>query len=161
MQTFVCENLFGKSIDKRLFGCYIGFRTVVRKRMFGGEDMNNKGKRNSRSRRNRQLAFYKGIAVSVAAFVCIMVFVALFTNSWNVEASNGIEREKQYVSVEIEDGDTVWSVAEAYKTDDYNSTKDLVEEILEMNGLHENTVLKPGNKILVPNYVEVQMASGK
>lgn len=160
MQTLVCENLFEKSVDKRLFGWYINFRTVVRKRMFGGEDMNNRGRRNSRSRRKRQLACYKGIAVCVAALLCI-IFSVVLSNSWNVEASNEIEREKQYITVEIEDGDTVWSVAEEYKTDDYNSTKDLVEEILEMNGLHENTVLKPGNKILVPNYVEVQLAAGK
>lgn len=100
-------------------------------------------------------ANYKGILLGITVLVCILVSLLLFTNLDHVEASNGQIREKQYKNVEIQDGDTVWTLAEEFKTYEYKSTMELVREILEINNINEKTVLKPGNRILIPNYVDV------
>lgn len=115
-------------------------------------------RRNRRIDRRRQVALYKGILIGIAVCICLVLTIIL-SDFGKVNASGEIHRQKQYVTVEVEEGDSIWSIAEEYKSDEYNSTRDLVEEIEVMNGLQENTVLKPGNRIMVPNYVETAFDS--
>lgn len=153
MQTFVCENLFEKTVDKPLFEWYSLFRTVVHELMFGVIIMKYTERTDSRSRRRRQVAFYKGIILCTAVFVCIILSI-IVSNTWKVDASGEIQRHKEYIIVEVKSGDTLWSIAESYKTDDYNSIRQLIEEIEEVNGLTDDTLLKPGNRIMVPAFIE-------
>ncbi len=107
-----------------------------------------------RLRRRRERTVKKALVCFCGLFI-LAICIVLFTNLGNVEASNIVDREKQFTSVEVESGDTVWSIAEEYKTSDYRSTKELVKEILEINGIHENTILRPGNRLMIPGYVDV------
>lgn len=57
---------------------------------------------------------------------------------------------RKFTSVQVMQGDTLWSIAEDYKTGDY-TTKALVEEIKRTNGLGGDRIMA-GNYLIVPYY---------
>lgn len=65
-------------------------------------------------------------------------------------ASEYSNSRKKFTSVEIMQGDTLWSIAEDNKTGNY-TTKALVEEIKLANGLSGDRIIT-GNYLIVPYY---------
>ncbi|MDF2533182.1 MAG: glycosyl hydrolase, partial [Clostridia bacterium] len=65
----------------------------------------------------------------------------------NTTSRSVIERKKVNVPYTIKEGDTIWDIA-----DEFNVTRD---SILKYNNLTENSVLKIGQKITIPNVVKV------
>lgn len=57
---------------------------------------------------------------------------------------------KKFVSVEIMQGDTLWSIAEDHKTGNY-TTRALIEEIKYTNGLSGDRIMA-GRYLIVPYY---------
>jgi hypothetical protein len=87
----------------------------------------------------------------------ITLFVLSFTVFFEkdpVEASDGMELVKDYILIEVEEGDCLWTIADRYKTSDM-STESYLAEVEAVNGLEENTDLRPGNKLLVPVFQTV------
>ena len=46
-----------------------------------------------------------------------------------------------YKSIEIEQGDTLWELAEEYMTDDYLSVQEYVQDLKRMNHLTDDTII--------------------
>ena len=67
-----------------------------------------------------------------------------------IKASEQIQREKIIISVPIKEGDTLWSIASEYYTDDYTDINELINEIKNCNGISDK--IKIGETILVPCY---------
>lgn len=59
--------------------------------------------------------------------------------------------EKYVTSVYIEDGDSLWSIAERYFTEKNISMKEYINEIKECNHLSSNEI-KKGQYLIVPYY---------
>ncbi len=57
--------------------------------------------------------------------------------------------DKQVTSVLIEEGDSLWSIAERYCNKDTESVKDVINEIREINGLTSDKINK-GMYLIVP-----------
>lgn len=57
---------------------------------------------------------------------------------------------RKFVSVQVMRGDTLWSIAEDYRTGNY-TTKALVEEIKRTNGLGGDKIMA-GSYLIVPCY---------
>lgn len=57
---------------------------------------------------------------------------------------------RKFVSVQVMRGDTLWSIAEDYRTGNY-TTKALVEEIKRANGLGGDKIMA-GSYLIVPYY---------
>ncbi len=47
---------------------------------------------------------------------------------------------KYYTSITIQEGDSLWSIAEQYKTEHYESTKAYVDELIILNDLTSETI---------------------
>ena len=47
---------------------------------------------------------------------------------------------KYYKSIVIQPGDTLWDIALEYKTDDYGSTQEYVDELKEINSLESDSI---------------------
>ena len=76
-------------------------------------------------------------------------------NILNIQRAVSVNSEfsqcnKKFASVEIMQGDTLWSIAENYKTGNY-TTKELVEEIKHTNGLNGDRIIV-GKYLIVPYY---------
>lgn len=53
-----------------------------------------------------------------------------------------------YKSIEIEQGDTLWELAEEYMTDDYQSVQEYVQDLKRMNHLKDDTIIS-GQHLIV------------
>lgn len=92
------------------------------------------------------------VLMVVAAAVCIILFSnKKITNA--DESGNAANLTKYYKTITIEPGDTLWNIAQQYKSGDYRSTKDYVDELLSMNGLHSDEITS-GQKLVVAYFAE-------
>lgn len=91
--------------------------------------------------------------ISFIAFVVLFFCVAGILNI----TAEGSERavEKQYRSVQVEEGDTLWSIALEYNDEELSksSTKDYIEDVVSINNLVRDDKITAGNYIIVPVYV--------
>lgn len=90
----------------------------------------------------------------VALTISIIVLLAFYFNSINVSADNPVTRKKQVISLRIEKGDTLWSIAQEYRTEEYDDLNEYIDEIKSSNGLFTDTIHE-GNYIIVPYYKTV------
>ena len=102
------------------------------------------------SRAQRLGIFLTGLLVTL-----FVLSLTVFFNREPVEASDGIEYRKDYICVEVEEGDSLWSLASGYRTDGIDSLEDFMAEMEAVNGIKRDTLLKPGNKLMVPCYKSV------
>lgn len=104
------------------------------------------------SKRSRSRMQRMGILAMSLAMIAAVSFFSVLLASNPVEASDGKKTVKSYICVEVQEGDCLWSIAQEHMTEEFSSAEALLIEIEEVNGLHKDTVLKPGNKIMVPCY---------
>lgn len=58
---------------------------------------------------------------------------------------------KYYTSVEIEEGDNLWSIADRYRANSGKSAEEYVKELKRINQLGED-IIYPGHYLAVPYY---------
>lgn len=98
---------------------------------------------------NRKKAILTSVMMSGA-----VLLLSMFTISNTVSAHGSKVRERQIISVQIEEGDSLWSIAEEYYTGEYKSVRNYVKEIKSTNGLTSDTI-HAGCYLIIPCYVEV------
>lgn len=98
--------------------------------------------------RNRR----KGWLAGIILFTVLLILSAVFFSK-TVTAQKSSERTKMVTSVEIQKGDTLWSIASEYATDEYSDLNQYIEEIRDTNGLISDTI-HAGSYILVPYYTD-------
>lgn len=59
---------------------------------------------------------------------------------------------KYYTEVRVDRGDTLWSIADRYMTEEYTSRKSYVREVQKLNNI--GCDVRYGQRILVPYYSE-------
>lgn len=91
----------------------------------------------------------------IASLVTVLfigcIFVQAKTPSSDEVADLG--RTKRFKSIEIQKGDTLWSIAEEYMTEEYPSVYSYIEDVKEMNGFTGDTIYE-GCYLVVPIYVD-------
>lgn len=105
---------------------------------------NNKRKRNKQLRRNR-------LYLILSLVVTITISVALF--GFSAKASDCEEQiaYKYYTSIIIEEGDSLWSIANENYTEQFKSKKAYMKEIKEINGLSDEHLIS-GQYLIIPYY---------
>ncbi len=83
----------------------------------------------------------------------VLVMFSLFFMTKTVTAQREGERLKQVISVEIKKGDTLWSIASEYMSEEYDDLNEYIEEIKDSNGMLTDEI-HAGNYIIVPYYVD-------
>lgn len=105
-----------------------------------------------RNRRRKQAAKRKMFFLLVAVFVITIgsiAFGSIFSTAKN--PASDIPQYKYYTSITIEQGDSLWSIAEEYCTDAYEDTREYVAELKELNSLTSDTI-HAGQHLLVAYY---------
>lgn len=91
-------------------------------------------------------------AYIIVLMVLIFVFSMLFHKTVS-SASSEFEREQCYQSVEIQPGDSLWSIASRYFTEEWISIEHYIEEIKLFNSMESNEI-HSGDYLMIPYYVE-------
>lgn len=90
--------------------------------------------------------------IALALLLIIMVFTVVLATK-RVTAKREGYRVKQVTSIEIKKGDTLWSIASAHMTDEYDDVNDYISEIMVSNGLTSDKI-QAGKYIIVPYYTD-------
>lgn len=107
----------------------------------------------SESRLRRKAILRKRIVSAVLAIVLMVSTSAVIITK--VDAKNKKipgNIEKKYESIEIQDGDTLWSIAEKYADTRYTNMVDYIDELKTMNNLHGDKIIG-GTNLIITYYV--------
>lgn len=86
--------------------------------------------------------------------ICVIVLIC-FVAVGGVDVSGSVKNvDKQYRSVLISEGDTIWDIADEYNDKDlsYMSNKNYIKEIERINNINIDHITA-GNYIIVPIFV--------
>mgnify|MGYP002606297951 FL=1 len=85
--------------------------------------------------------------------VAFIAAVIILCGTIHIFASSTASRpyNKYYTSVRVEEGDTVWSIADRYIADSQVSKRDYVDEVCRLNSLTNGNV-RSGDYIVVAYY---------
>lgn len=100
-----------------------------------------------RQHRNKKILLTAGISLVCCIFAGILLFQGKSPKA--AETDTGF---KSYTSIEIKSGDSLWSIASEYMTDDYDSIQEYVRDIKSLNGLGSDEI-HAGKFLLVPYYI--------
>ncbi len=106
--------------------------------------------RNNKLRRKREIR--KNFMLTVLT-VC---FAATFAFSANVILSSAKDQNtpvsyKYYGSIVVENGDSLWSIAKEHMGTQYESERDYVKEVMQMNSLTGDKIVA-GQHLVIPYY---------
>lgn len=91
------------------------------------------------------------IAVAVGIFLFCALFLSIGIITTKAAAMKSEPRVKQVISMRIQKGDTLWSIAKEYITDDYEDLNDYIREIKSSNGITSDTI-HAGAYLIIPHY---------
>jgi len=101
---------------------------------------------------NKVILFTKKNIVIASAILCVLIVVLSTTLiPATVNAKKSVNREKNIISIQVEAGDTLWSIAKEYITDEYRNINTYIKEIKEVNNLASDTI-HAGNYLVIPYY---------
>ncbi len=96
---------------------------------------------------------FLGKIAAIVLFMVVLFLIVLFVlPERTAAAGNSTGGTYKITSVQIEEGDSLWSLASEYYTDEFSSIRAYITEIKRMNGLTSD-VLYTGNYILIPHFV--------
>ncbi|MBO5352030.1 MAG: LysM peptidoglycan-binding domain-containing protein [Lachnospiraceae bacterium] len=96
--------------------------------------------------------FLGKLAFLILFMAVLFLFVLYVMPERSAAAGNDSVRTYQIISVEIEEGDSLWSIATEYYSDEFLSVRSFITEIKRMNSLSSDT-LYAGSYLLIPQYV--------
>ena len=102
--------------------------------------------------KNRQIAKRRLFLLLTTLFVVTLgsiIFGSIFSKAKNPTAD--VPQYKYYKSITIEQGDSLWSIAEEYCTDSYEDKREYVSELKQLNSLTSETI-HAGQHLLVAYY---------
>ncbi len=112
---------------------------------------NNRSK-NNRSKNSRSSKINRStIMISAIALAALIVIISL-SISFNASAeTTSIDTHKFFTSIEVKEGDTLWSIATKYISPEYQNINTYIDELKQMNNLKDDTI-HAGNCIIVSYY---------
>lgn len=87
----------------------------------------------------------------ITALLVILLAITLNSFLSNAKSSDGPTFYKYYTSIEVQSGDTLWSIAQNYKGEHYKNAQEYIREVMQMNALR-NDQLVTGQHLIVPYY---------
>ena len=87
----------------------------------------------------------------IAGIILVTVLYILISHKDSPATNASNASKKYYKCITIEEGDTLWDIANEYKTEEYASTQDYIDEVLAMNNLNTDMIVD-GTNLLIPYY---------
>lgn len=93
-------------------------------------------------------------AFLAAILTVVILLIVILSGAAKVDASEVRSGREAYISVRIEDGDSLWSIAERYRTVAYAGTADYMKKVASLNHISADATIHAGGYLLVPVLVE-------
>ncbi|MFR8033057.1 MAG: LysM peptidoglycan-binding domain-containing protein [Lachnospiraceae bacterium] len=92
----------------------------------------------------------KWIGILVITFIAFCIFKG-GTMIADAYANKEDAKQKYYESICIKDGDTLWSIADQYISEEYGNKDQYIRELMQINGLKTDCI-QSGNYLTVTYY---------
>lgn len=93
---------------------------------------------------------YKLFILLVTIFLVLGVLLLSGLNDTG-KVSASTSNQKYFVCVEIGEGDTLWSIADLYFSEEYSTVEEYIKEIKELNDLSSDKIYS-GATLVVPYF---------
>lgn len=85
-------------------------------------------------------------------FLILLLFGIVLLSVFSVNAQDKNKQDYKYFkSIVIEEGDSLWSIANEYISEEYKGIEDYIKELKSMNGLNSDTI-HAGQNLIVAYY---------
>lgn len=93
----------------------------------------------------------RAIAVAAAALILCTLFMGINLLHSQAEEQKSSPYNKYYTSIQIQEGDSLWSIAERYRIHSGRTVLEYIQDLREMNSLSEDTI-HTGNYLTIYYY---------
>lgn len=116
-------------------------------------EMSERRIQNNRLRRQKERRKNILLFIMAVCSVCSLSFSAgsFLSSAKDYNKQTGQAEYKYYASIPVEEGDTLWSIAETHMGSHYRSVEDYIKEIRKINALDGDNI-QSGGYIVVPYY---------
>lgn len=110
-------------------------------------------KRRIRNRKRRTAQLRRRYVLSGVIIAVILVLSGTFGRFISrAQSPDEITQYKYYTHITVGYGETLWNIADQYISDEYDSKKSYINEIVEINNLNDENSLYAGDTIVIPYY---------
>lgn len=92
----------------------------------------------------------KKMLIIIGIIVLSIIYIGI-TKSEAPASNASNASQKYYTCITVEDGDTLWDIAETYRTEEYGSIQEYIDEVLSINSMNTDVIVA-GTNLLVPYY---------
>lgn len=89
--------------------------------------------------------------VLLAVKIITLAFILLMLSHIYAYADNSLTVHKYYTSIYLEEGDTLWNLADVYNTNSNMSKSQYIDEVCQINNISQDNI-HSGRYIIVPYY---------
>ena len=116
--------------------------------------MNNRVNYKKNNKRNHKHMAVRLDKLKVSFFICVIFFISFAAISGVSASGSEKEVDKQYRSVLISEGDTLWDIADEHndKALSHMSNNEYIKEIESINKINSDNITA-GNYVIVPVFV--------
>ena len=102
------------------------------------------------AKRRAQVRRQKGILLLISCMFFCSVVILGTTISAKADTKDDFPEYTYYKTIEIQDGDSLWSIASVYAPQNHQDTRSYIKEVCVLNHISENQMLHEGATITVP-----------
>lgn len=93
--------------------------------------------------------FYPRVQLVIVVSVIVVILCSAFV-SIKAKGSDATGC-KYFTTIQIEEGDSLWSIAHTYFSSDYSDYKEYINEVKSINNMEDDNV-KKGSYLVIPYY---------
>lgn len=110
-------------------------------------------RRETAAKRRQQVMYQRAAVIILTAgiILCGVLLGSSIMASGKSRASDEMVSFKYYTSIQIEQGDTLWSIASDYMSPEYDSIQEYIAEVKELNQLGPDDI-HSGQYLTIPYY---------
>ena len=110
------------------------------------------------SRNRRIVVRRQKIALVSVAFVALAIIICTFlSGAVRTQAAPSEISCKYYTSIEVQSGDTLWSIASDHITEEYRDMNAYIDEVCSINKISQNEI-HAGQYLTIPYYSSIAIA---
>ncbi len=103
--------------------------------------------------RKRRMRIVRHQRIALALIVAVLIFLITFVTAVLMSSASSNEiKTKRYTNLTVSCGDTLWSIADRYMTEEYDSHDQYIKEVCGINHLSEDDVILAGTNVIIPYY---------
>ena len=103
----------------------------------------------------RQDIQQKRIVILLCLSIVVVLVSIIFFRTTNAQAAPAQATSKYYTSIQIETGDTLWTIAAEHITPDYPNMNEYIQEVCSINHISKDEI-HAGQYLVIPYYAPVK-----